>query len=66
VSIRRACKLLSVARPALRCESELAKRDAPVRVVLRELAAQYPRFGRCERMLLPVFVSHAIMHLARR
>jgi putative transposase len=45
VSIRRACALLSVARSTLRYESVLAKRDAPVAAVMRELAAQYPRFG---------------------
>jgi len=45
VSIRRGCRLLSVARSTLRYESILAKRDAPVIGVMRELAAQYPRFG---------------------
>lgn len=45
VSIRRACALLSVARSTLRYESVLAKRDAPVVEAMRELAAQYPRFG---------------------
>jgi putative transposase len=45
VSVRRACRLLSVARSTLRYESALARRDAPVTAVMRELAAQYPRFG---------------------
>jgi putative transposase len=45
VSIRRACALLSVARSTLGYESVLAKRDAPVSAVMRELAEQYPRFG---------------------
>ena len=45
ISVRRACKLLSVARSTLRYESVLAKRDAPVVGAMRELAAQYPRFG---------------------
>jgi putative transposase len=45
VSVRRACALLSVARSTLRYESRLAKRDAPVVGAMRELAAQYPRFG---------------------
>ncbi len=45
VSIRRGCRLLSVARSTLRYESVLAKRDAPVMGAMRELAAQYPRFG---------------------
>ena len=45
VSIRRACALMSVARSALRYESRLIKRDAPALTVMRELAAQYPRYG---------------------
>jgi putative transposase len=45
ISVRRACRLLSVARSTLRYESVLAKRDAPVIGAMRELAAQYPRFG---------------------
>jgi putative transposase len=45
ISIRRACALLSVARSALRYESILAKRDAPVVSAMRELAGRYPRFG---------------------
>jgi putative transposase len=45
VSVRRACRLLSVARSTLRYESVLAKRDAPVIGAMRELSAQYPRFG---------------------
>jgi len=45
VSIRRGCRLLSVARSTLGYESILAKRDAPVIEAMRELGAQYPRFG---------------------
>ncbi|SRR6266566_3223541 len=45
VSIRRACALVSVARSALRYESRLVVRDAPVLTVMRELAAHYPRYG---------------------
>lgn len=45
VSIRRGCRLLSVARSTLRYEAILARRDAPVIGAMRELAAQYPRFG---------------------
>jgi putative transposase len=45
VSVRRACALLSVARSGLGYESVLAKRDAPVVSVMRELAGQYPRYG---------------------
>jgi len=45
VSQRRACALMSVARSALRYESRLASKDAPVVAVMGELAAQYPRYG---------------------
>jgi len=45
VSQRRACALMSVARSSLRYESRLAKRDAAVVAAMRELAAQYPRYG---------------------
>lgn len=45
VSIRRACALMSVARSALRYQSRLAQRDAPVVTAMCELAAQYPRYG---------------------
>src|SRR5262245_22228196 len=45
ISMRRACALLSIARTAVRYESQLAKRDAPAVTVMRELAAQYPRYG---------------------
>ena len=45
VSVRKACVLLSVARSTLGYESRLAKRDAPVVAAMRELAAQYPRYG---------------------
>src|SRR3569833_2860548 len=45
VSIRRACVLLSVARSSLRYRSRLVERDAPVLAAMRELSAQYPRYG---------------------
>jgi len=45
VSQRRACALLSTSRSTLRYESRLAKRDAPAIAAMRELAAQYPRYG---------------------
>jgi putative transposase len=45
ISLRRACALLKVARSGVGYESALAKRDAPVLAAMRELAAQYPRFG---------------------
>jgi putative transposase len=45
LSTRRARALMSVARSTLRYESRLVKRDAPAVAVMRELAAQYPRYG---------------------
>jgi putative transposase len=45
VSSRRACALLSVDRSTLGYESRLAVKDAPVVAAMRELSAQYPRFG---------------------
>lgn len=45
ISLRRACRLLSVARSALRYESRLASKDAPVLAHMQELSGQYPRFG---------------------
>lgn len=45
LSLRRACALLQIARSTIGYESRLAKRDAPVLAAMRELAAQYPRFG---------------------
>jgi putative transposase len=45
VSSRRACALLSVARSTLGYESRRAAKDAPVIATMRELSAQYPRFG---------------------
>jgi len=37
--------LLSVARSTLHYESRLAVKDGPVLAQMRELSAQYPRFG---------------------
>jgi putative transposase len=45
ISLRRACALLHVARSTIGYESKLDRRDAPVVEAMRELAAQYPRFG---------------------
>jgi putative transposase len=45
VSLRRACALLQVARSTIGYESALVRRDAPVVEAMRELSAQYPRFG---------------------
>lgn len=44
-SLRQACALLNVARSTARYESRLEARDAPVVAAMRELAAQYPRYG---------------------
>ena len=45
ISLRRACALLQVARSTIGYASALDKRDAPVVEAMRELSAQYPRFG---------------------
>jgi putative transposase len=45
LSSRRACALLSVARSTMGYQSRLAVRDAPAVAAMRDLAAQYPRFG---------------------
>ena len=45
ISVRRACALLGVARSTIGYKSALDARDAPMIAAMRELAAQYPRFG---------------------
>jgi putative transposase len=45
ISLRRACALLQVARSTIGYESVLAKRDAPEIAAMREITAQYPRYG---------------------
>jgi putative transposase len=45
LSKRRACALLDVARSGLDHESIRDQQDAPVIARMRELAAQYPRYG---------------------
>jgi putative transposase len=45
LSSRRACAVLQVARSTLRYESRLAAKDARAVAAMRELAAQYPRYG---------------------
>jgi len=45
LSARRACTLFSVARSALRYQSRMARKDAAVIERMRELSAQYPRYG---------------------
>jgi putative transposase len=45
MSLRKACRLFSIARSGLGYESKLAERDKPVVGKMRELAARYPRYG---------------------
>ena len=45
LSARRACTLFSVARSALRYQSRMAMKDAAAIQRMRELSAQYPRYG---------------------
>jgi putative transposase len=45
LSARRACTLFSVARSALDYRSRMPAKDAPVIARMRELSAQYPRYG---------------------
>ena len=45
LSVRRACALLQVSRSTLGYQSRLAEKDAPIITRMRELAAQYPRYG---------------------
>jgi putative transposase len=45
VSARRACALVGTARSGLKLESKRAVADAPVLARMRELGAQYPRYG---------------------
>lgn len=45
LSSRRACALMQVARSTVRYQALQPAKDAPVIAVMRELSAQYPRFG---------------------
>jgi putative transposase len=45
LSPRRACALFSVARSALSYARRMPEKDAPVIARMRELSAQYPRYG---------------------
>jgi putative transposase len=45
LSARRACTLFSVARSALSYQCRQAAKDAPVITRMKELSAQYPRYG---------------------
>lgn len=42
---RRACALMTVARSAVRYESKMQRKDAPVLAAMSLLSAQYPRYG---------------------
>lgn len=60
LSARGACALLSVARSTLRYESRLAAKDAAVVAAMRDLPAQYPRFGYRRIQVLLVRQGHAM------
>lgn len=45
LSVRRACKLVGIARSSLSYRSKLDAADAPVMTAMQELASQYPRYG---------------------
>lgn len=45
LSCRKACALLRVARSSLGYRSKMAYRDGPATTRMREIAAQYPRYG---------------------
>ncbi len=45
LSVRRACTLVRVGRSALGYRSKKAAKDAPVIARMKELSAQYPRYG---------------------
>ena len=45
LSVRRACRLLGVARSSLKYVSRLEERDRPVVEAMKRLASQYPRYG---------------------
>jgi putative transposase len=45
LSVRRGCTLFSVARSALNYRSRMPAKDAPAIARMKELSAQYPRYG---------------------
>lgn len=45
LSVRRACGLLGIARSVLSYELRMPAQDAPVIQAMRDLSAQYPRYG---------------------
>lgn len=45
ISQRRACRLIGVARSALKYASILDTKDSPLIAAMRRLSGQYPRYG---------------------
>lgn len=64
LSLRRACALLEVPRSGANYESKKAIADAPVVGKMRELAAQYPRYG--YRMIRGLLATKGIAMSADR
>lgn len=60
LSCRRGCALLSVARSSLHYVSKRAAADGPALVAMRELAAQYPRYGYRRIRIFMRRVGHAM------
>jgi len=62
LSVRRACTLFSVARSALEDRSRKAAKDAPVIERMKELSAQYPRYGYRRIRIFLDRDGHAMSH----
>jgi putative transposase len=62
LSARRACTLFSVARSALEYRSRKAAKDAPVIERMKELSAQYPRYGYRRIRIFLDRDGHAMSH----
>ena len=60
LSCRRACRLVRVARSSLAYEPRRAARDAHAQTCMRELAAQYPRYGYRRVRILAGREGHAM------
>ena len=60
VSCRRACALLSVARSALRYQSRLVAKDAPIVAAMQAFAEQYPRAGYRTLMIFLARQQHVL------
>jgi putative transposase len=61
LSCRRACRLMRVARSTLDYSSLMERKDAPIRARMRELAAQYPRYG---YRRIQIFLERDGVHLS--